>query len=299
MTSSDLTFLALPQYLRRRIDRAFDSAVNRSTSQGPGPQKETEIDASAGISAGGFIPEPALPELGVGGGFLIDDSPTSGNGFMIEDDENDIIDIQSQIHMSAIPSALQLLDLPPDDDQVLSVFRNAASGWSSSSLDDTSDGGGMVSKEDWRAVCAVLFEHHAEEYEDSEDGGGTGYAVHNTSEADESDDYHDPYFASDDPNGGSDDEYVEGPSTSPSRRRPPARHNKSTSSAPGSPPSFPIKLTPRQTQTCLQAFALFFPSIAASELPNQKIMIKDIQRVAQVLGEKIKADEVSTGLPII
>jgi hypothetical protein len=119
------------------------------------------------------------------------------------------------------------------------------------------------------------------------------YPARGASEADaDSDEYHDPYSSSDHSNDGSDDEYMEGPSASSSRRRPRGRRGKSASSR-SSPPSTPKKLTARQTRTCLQAFALFFPTVSASELPNQKIMIKDIQRVAKVLGENIKANEVS------
>jgi len=51
-------------------------------------------------------------------------------------------------------------------------------------------------------------------------------------------------------------------------------------------------LTARQQKTCLTTFALFFPEASEQDLPFQRIMIKDIQRVAKLLGEKIKAEDV-------
>jgi hypothetical protein len=44
----------------------------------------------------------------------------------------------------------------------------------------------------------------------------------------------------------------------------------------------------------LNTFALFFPEVPSLELSKQKIMVADIQRVAKLLGEKIKADGVRT-----
>src|SRR6266498_1739508 len=91
------------------------------------------------------------------------------------DDAFDSIAVEEagQIALDLIPSALQRLDLPPDDEDVLSIFRNAASGWTSSSikplvLSDSS--GKYISRDDWRAVCAVLLENRPLEDVQSEDG---------------------------------------------------------------------------------------------------------------------------------
>ncbi|KAF8225211.1 hypothetical protein L208DRAFT_1425510 [Tricholoma matsutake] len=200
------------------------------------------------------------------------------------------VEIQSHIPLSSIPLALQCLDLPPDDDQVLRIFRNAASGWSSSSsnaVPDAKTGEGLVSRDDWRSVCAVLFEHHQEEeYADDTEFDGLY-------ESDGEIESEDPLFASENTDDGSDDEYVEGPAASSSRQHIRTRQAKykTASCSPLSSSSPSKMLSPRQQQTCFEAFALFFPSVPASEVVNQKIMIKDIQRVAKLLGEKIKADE--------
>ncbi|KAG6853293.1 hypothetical protein C0991_005388 [Blastosporella zonata] len=170
----------------------------------------------------------------------------------------------AQIPMSLVPSALQLLDLPPDDDQVLAVFRNAASGWITASSTD----GGWVSREDWHAVCAVLLEE-------------------------QTDNEADPYLE-EDSGDDIDDEYVDRPSTSTSRPR--IHQSSSPSLSPG--PFAPRTLTTRQKQTALDAFSLFFPDVPQADVPKQKIMIKDIQRVAKLLNEKVKADEVCLTHPL-
>ncbi|KAF9459129.1 hypothetical protein BDZ94DRAFT_1172253 [Collybia nuda] len=268
-SSSDPTFNALPLHLQQRIDRAFTSVAQPDQK----PSQNTSCETPANV---------VNPELG--GGFIVESD--IGGGFISEDVSHDSPENVTHIRMSLIPVALQNLDHPPDDEQVLSVFRNAASGWSSSSnnVDDGGVGEGLVSLEDWRTVCAVLFEHHNEEYEDDSDGG-----VLDDSAPPLDDD--DQYLGSDGTNDDSDDEYVEGPTVSSSHRRTRGRQMKSSSSSPEPSTSGPKKITPRQKKACLDAFALFFPSVPATELAYQKIMIKDLQRIAKVLGEKIKADE--------
>ncbi|KAJ7145625.1 hypothetical protein C8R44DRAFT_689692 [Mycena epipterygia] len=252
MSSANDSFSSLPQYLQRRIDKAFDRSV-----------------PSNGVdSGGGFVAD--------GGGFLAD----------------------TQIPLSAIPTALQRLDLPPDDEQVLVVFKNAASGWQSTTnrpdeigVEDTERL--FVSRDDWRSVCAVLLEHHAEEYEDSESG-----AVADTPYADDSgedeDAYQEPDGADAESDSEDDDEYTEGPSISRRRTRTrTARTTRSSSSAPSaSSIATPKKPTSRQTKACLETYALFFPSASASELPQQRILIKDIQRVSKLIGDTLKGDEI-------
>ncbi|KAJ7145628.1 hypothetical protein C8R44DRAFT_755609, partial [Mycena epipterygia] len=179
------------------------------------------------------------------------------------------------------------LDLPPDDEQVFVVFKNAASRWQSMTnrpdeigVEDTERL--FVSRDDWRSVCAVLLEHHAEEYEDSESGAvaDTPYAVDS---GEDEDAYQEPDGAD--------------PSTSRRRTRTctarTARTTRSSSSAPStSSIATPKKPTSRQTKACLETYALFFPSASAAELPQQRILIKDIQRVSKLIGDTLKGDEI-------
>jgi hypothetical protein len=51
-------------------------------------------------------------------------------------------------------------------------------------------------------------------------------------------------------------------------------------------------LSARQTEACLATHTLFFPSASEEELPNQRIGIKDIQRLSKLIGDKLKGDEV-------
>ncbi|KAJ6458877.1 hypothetical protein C8R47DRAFT_1162820 [Mycena vitilis] len=213
----------------------------------------------------------------------------------------------SQIALSTVPTALQRLDLPPDDEQVLVVFKNAASGWRSltNRAEEIREGDGeegaeklWVSREDWRAVCAVLLEHHAEEYDDRDsDGVGGGddqmYADVAGSGADE---YQEP-----EPKANSDsdsDEYVE---ESPSKRRRTrartttrrARSGSSSSASSTSPSALKTqKLTARQTQSCLETYALFFPGASQDELATQRIGIKNIQTLSKLIGDNLKGAEI-------
>lgn len=256
--SSD-SFAALPEYLQRRIDKAFDQS---GASNGSNP-----VDS--------------------GGGFIAD-----GGGFLIEDSEPP----PTQIALSAVPAALQRLDLPPDDEQILLVLKNAASGWRSSTnrpeeIGEEEGAGLYVSRDDWRSVCAVLLEHRAEEYEDSE---GTGPGADSDGERDE-----DEYQGQDEPDAESDedsDEYMEeGPSTSRRRTRSAKntrRRSPSSSSTSSVSPRKSKPLTARQKKTCLETYALFFPTVSEEELPDQRITLKDIQRLTKLIGDKLKGDEV-------
>jgi hypothetical protein len=53
------------------------------------------------------------------------------------------------------------------------------------------------------------------------------------------------------------------------------------------------QLSTKQKAECREDFARFFPDVPDTELDRQKIMIKDVTRVANLLKEKIKAEEVS------
>ena len=122
----------------------------------------------------------------------------------------------------------------------------------------------------------------------------------------DSDDDQDPYQQESDEAEEEEDEYIDpdlAASSSRRRRRGAAsgnarsRRRNSDSSEYESDDDFETDsgkskpLTFRQKQTCLSAFALFFPDIDLDELPNKRIMIKDLQRVAGLLKEKLKAEE--------
>lgn len=185
----DTGFLSLPARLRNRIDRAFDAVTRQGREHHEvDDRRPSRIDRSlrrqkfshgpetrevAPTLQGGFINDDAQP-----GGFIVDepqlggfvvDEPQAG-GFIVDDTQNDgngsqedMEHVPSRVPLALIPSALQLLDLQPDDEDVLSVFRNAASGW-----DDSGDRlfrndadvvpQGFVSRSDWRAVCAALLD---------------------------------------------------------------------------------------------------------------------------------------------
>jgi len=184
---------------------------------------------------------------------------------------------------SLISRALQHLDLPPDDDEILSVFRNAATGWTSSH-DNTSTVNQspevkdqFVSRDDWRSVCAVLLEHEAEMADGAADSDEYQESEAETEEAEGDDD---------------DDDYIEDPSTSTARRRTRLKEKK-TSSPTSSSDNQPQNLTSQQRQTCIDTYSLFFPTTPANEVLNQRIMIKDLQRVAKLLHEKLTAGDVS------
>ncbi|KAK7029937.1 hypothetical protein R3P38DRAFT_2524404 [Favolaschia claudopus] len=251
------SFAVLPEYLQRRIDKAFDSCI---------PSKEsTSTD-----SGGGFI----------GGGFLVEESEPA-----------------TQIPLSAIPEALQQLDLPPDDEQVLQVFENAASGWQlaadQSEAAGSGDGEQYVSRDDWRSVCSVLLEHRAEEYEDS-DEMDVDAAPDQADDFDQEDAPDDEYEENEEPEEDSDsDEYVD---ESPSKSRRSARSKKTRRRSPSSDSSdsssTPKKLTPRQQKTCLDTYALFFPDASEADLPTQRVTMADVQRLTKLIGDKLKAEEI-------
>ncbi|CAE7182024.1 unnamed protein product [Rhizoctonia solani] len=131
--SADDEFATLKPSLRRAIDTAFFKLSRRTESTRP-PRKKPRLD----------------------------DPESDGGGFKEDEDEP-----EASIPLSMVPTGLQMLDLPPDDEDVMNVFRNAATGWESRpgvrrrDSDDQmivdKDTGLSVSQVDWRAVCAVLL----------------------------------------------------------------------------------------------------------------------------------------------
>jgi hypothetical protein len=285
MASSDPLFLTLPLRLQCLIDEAFNLTVPSHIVFGKG--NDTIPQQNLTIGAGGFFVESYESH-----------PSTSGTTF-----DDDILERQnkerqaSSISLSSIPSALQLLDLPPDDSEVLSVFKNAASGWTSDSI--TSSEGlnpqeKFVSREDWRSVCAVLLEHRSNEISSDDEPLPTTKTSKSGDWQDvelDSESYFDHESGADSAETSS-DEYVE------DHIRPQKRvkdQNRQFASRLARPPLHlnPTRLSTRQKETCLKTFALFFPEAPHHKLADHRIMIKDLQRVSKLLGEKIKAEEVN------
>lgn len=296
--------------------RARDENLTSAEEPEASPSK-LEVSIIEDTSApGGFIVDDTAP-----GGFIVDDS--AGGGFIPEStsttDEDDPTNSNRIDHIpfAVIPSALQLLDLQPDDDDVLSVFRNAATGWENkhaSRANEHGDSHLLVSRKDWRAVCAALMDVTTGDDEDEDRDGDEDVEMRDDDDGDmagnesgeeyvESGD--DSDFGEEDDD--SDDEYTEGgfvraksqrqTSDSPlkSRKR---RGVTSTSLSPVNSSDedefekTPQRITARQKAESRRAFTLFFPDVPDEDLDKQKIMIKDIARVSALLKEKLTAEEV-------
>lgn len=245
------------------------------------------------------------------GGFIADEGGTSDHGR------------HTHIPLSLIPTALQILDLPPDDEDVLSVFQNAASGWGEHKRGRghelgrglNQEDGVLVSRKDWRAVCAALLDTGADDRDDVHmDGDGLVDRSPTRSDRPEEapSDSGEEYVQSD---GGesdvevgddSDDEYRDGGGGFvKSKKTRPARGGTRASSGKGRQArsigesdeeergSEHRGLTARQKKECRAAFSLFFPDVRDDELDKQRIRIKDITRIAKLLKEKVTAEEVS------
>ncbi|KAJ3865394.1 hypothetical protein EV359DRAFT_72443 [Lentinula novae-zelandiae] len=313
----DQAFFTLPQHMQRRIDAAFLSAIKHAHSLEVTTSGHSDLDSaepplkrrkisthneSSVDSGGGFI-------VNGGGGFILNDTDVAGNGdgeggggFITDVNMSNSepfsvpeVDDSSQIPLSCIPTALQLLDLPPDDEQVLAIFRNAASGWDNHD-GSRSDDNLEVTRADWRAVCTILLEPGVGDdgmadgsRRQSESPGGDAEYVEENVEDDVDMQY------DDEPE--SDDDYEPGPSSATihvagSKRRTRGsrfRTAETDSDAEGTD-SRTRRLTVRQKATCLETFRLFFPD-AKDDLPTRRILLADIQRVAKLLGEKLKAEE--------
>ncbi|KZT63493.1 hypothetical protein DAEQUDRAFT_680273 [Daedalea quercina L-15889] len=318
----DPAFAALPASLRRRIDRAFDDALD-SYVEYPRERRELSNKIPSGSSAqtsepGGFIaddiwPGGFLPEGDVQpGGFVVDAAVPQDSAANTARRISENGDAGARIPLSFIPHALQLLDLQPDDEDVLAVFRHAASGWEdkghitphSRELDEQ-----YVDRQDWRAVCAVLLggDEGDEDFNpsrsgalDASDEGGELTPLESSNAEDE--------YEGSEPLGGSsevsddasDGEYEEGFIAERPRRKkgvglvrartskwPSRRRAKSDDD---DEPNH-HRLTSRQRLECRRVFALFFPNVPDSQLHKQRIMINNINRVAKLLKEKITAEE--------
>lgn len=284
--------------LQSRIDDAFYSALSNASSR-PVPTND---------APGGFVldNDDELP-----GGFL----PPSPPAIALEGRVGSEDDQSSYIPLSRIPYALQLLDLPPDDEEVLSVFHNAATGWgddqpssrrairersSTVTSDDNDIAEERVSLRDWRAVCNALMDDAGDD-EDNIEGSGI-------------DDDGDPDVAGKCPSseleessGGSSDEYRI------TNNRPRKGSRKSASAAvPGSTRKTRAKktqsgaarrrsspsrttdadITSRQRRECLRTFLLFFPGVPEEVAKRRRLGVREVNAAATVLNERIKTEEV-------
>ena len=277
MASSDSLFLTLPLRLQCLIDEAFDLTVDPSHTA---HRKATSPQQNLTVGPGGFFVESYESRPNSSG--------TTFNDNALERQNNDR---PASISLSSIPSALQLLDLPPDDSEVLSVFKNAASGWTSDSItsfEGMNSQEKFVSRDDWRSVCAVLLEHRSSQISSDDDDEPLPRMSKSESWQDNSDSYMDHESGTDSIESSS-DEYMEQQVRPKKRVKDQNRQFTSRS---------PLHLnttrpSSRQKETCLKTFALFFPEVPHHELADHKIMIKDLQRVSKLLGEKIKAEEVN------
>ncbi|KZS87006.1 hypothetical protein SISNIDRAFT_447215 [Sistotremastrum niveocremeum HHB9708] len=275
----------LPPRTLRRIDRAFQLALSECETQdkdGSRPNKRRKVTVSP-------------PPIGDGGGFMVEDDDEQQQGGFVNDDvdeESSHTISPESIPLSMIPRALQILDLPPDDDEILSVFQNAATGWGTEL-----NGPQYVSHKDWRAVCAVLLHVEADQASVVPDSSSPGGFMPEDDE-DSGEDWQknaEDSFPSSDPD---DDEYVlesqPRPSTSKRRERATKRRASRASSdeSDDEEEDEPKGPTPRQKRESRKAFALFFPDVSEKDLDLQQIKIKDVDRVAKMLNEKLKADDI-------
>jgi hypothetical protein len=228
----------------------------------------------------------------------------------------------THIPLSLIPAALAQLNLPPDDPDVLDVFRNAASGWSLSHPNHSETQ--TVSRKDFRAVCAVLLDSDQSDFsppspaplpppshtytstpatpinepggfliedDTAAPGGFIPPTLDDDDSGEDSDGYQDPdsSLSSD-----SADEYTEHPSSThrPTKSKFTSKKSRSSDNETETTPAKSKPLSTHQKHSARSAFALFFPDIADPNLDAQRITIRDISRVAGLLKEKITAEEV-------
>lgn len=317
----DSAFAALPVHLQHTIDHVFDKARNSSVNP-PRKRRKLDVEKASGssIAPGGFVVDNSQP-----GGFLLEDDVEPG-GFIVEDEGPEDMDNTSEnadvsggdkMPLSQIPHALQLLDLQPDDEDVLGIFRHAASGWqdrSRSTAHSDHLNEQYVSRKDWRAVCAALLDTDVGDEDDPPQSivshafreGGDLTPQESSDSGDEYQGSEPEAESSEAGDDASDEDYKEGgfivskpkdaPST-PTRLR--ARSSRkaarslSNSDSEDDDNPRPRPLTARQRLESRRAFALIFPDVPDAQLDTQRIMIKDITRVAKLLKEKIAADEVS------
>jgi hypothetical protein len=232
-----------------------------------------------------------LQEPVADGGFLLDENTNDNAGGFFRDDEESS-EWQDYIALDLIPSALQILDLHPDDEDILAVFKSAASGWGGGNSSSQE-----VSRQDWRAVCAVLVAQRDPRVDDDPESAPSmndfaGDPIE-PAEEDESEggDTEDEYR-----NEGNDDDEETSYTTSDEEFGAPPPKSTKKGGKPVDADQGPVRITSRQKSACRTAFALFFPEVEDSQLHKQRIMMKDVIRAAKLLKEKLTADEVRISL---
>lgn len=295
ITDVDDSVSSLPPHILRVVDCAFDKAISESRSETPSERPRKRQRTLEDATPGGFVvdDEPPPPD----GGFLVDesdDATAAGD-----------VNVETHIPLSLIPRALQLLDLPPNDQEVLEVFTNAASGWEGQSVSVSGElGEQAVSRRDWRAVCAVLLpsssrnEHVRAETDELSHSGLSSLSSLSSDEYDE--------------DSGTEDDYK--PTKKTGARNQAAksagtksRKNKVTLSSAGvdiENSEDDHSLTARQKRDALSSFALFFPGTPTGPdglpveeaLREKKLTAQDIASAARSIKEKISAEEVCNAI---
>ena len=302
----DIGFLSLAPTLQSRIDDAFHTAL-ASDQRG------------SGASTVGLTHDAP-------GGFLIDDDDSMAGGFLpppppARTIERERDERPSHIPLSRIPHALQLLDLSPDDEDVLVVFRNAATGWGDDHIsalpstrrrrntalttDESDETEGRVSLRDWRAVCAALMDDGRDEEDagdvdiDDNDDENAGEINQNLSSGleesscDSSDEYQDAETVAKSRKRSrtSTSAFNAGHKTTRNHRQ---RKTQSTTPRRGGSVSAnaTLEITTRQRRECLQAFLLFFPGVPEDVAKLRRLGVRELSAAATVLNEKIKTEEV-------
>ena len=290
----------LSKWTLKRIDDAFDRTIRAQAASGYGYSDNGDVVAPPTVRRRrGEALDP--PSSSGGGGGFIPESPLLGGGFL-PDSDGDQMDVDYDTHNSSEPThipltlistALQILDLPPADEEVLAVFENAARGWGGAQAPTGEEG---VSRKDFRAVCAVLLLD-----EEDQEGGSDGWDDEDE-EPEVSERQQDGEYFGEESSLSVDEDSEEYTGKGKTRAKAVAksrptprgrgRKRKRVDSTDTSDEERPVRITARQKAECRKAFALFFPDVPGSELNSQRIMLKDIVRVADLLREKIKAEEV-------
>lgn len=272
---------------RRNIQRVFEkyrsgrnkskkSIVNDSIDNNDsagGFLPEDEQNSSMG---GGFIPDGSSTEpAGGGGGFIPEpDEAGQGGGFMVEesnsDDDVPQTELNNSLPLSRIKAALIALHLDENDDQVLEIFQQAASGWGSASAEADADAA-LIPWQDFASVAAVLVSQRDADKNDADNS------------SDEEDD--DVYKQQPD----EDDEEMEGVSEVESDGISDVVEDEQVVDDLGT--SKKRKVTQKQHESSLDTFRLFF-SNPDSVTEDSKMSLSDLSRVIKSLNEKISDTQV-------
>ncbi|KZT61713.1 hypothetical protein CALCODRAFT_349222 [Calocera cornea HHB12733] len=315
---------ALPQHLRDEIDAAFDrvAAASASSSRdddGSARQRKrrklNRMPPAGEETGGGFMVDMEGAEDGPSAGGFLPDEPISAGGFLTIDQAGGFLPSSpvpahpeaTHIPLSLIPRALKLLRLQPDDDVVLATFREAATGWGGS------EGGEHgVSREDWRAVCAVLVggRECAAGEAGEEAGGFDPDDLESSLTEDEEDAWQPSPSPVSDLDADADADYAEAQRTPSSKRASKGKGRARETEAELSELTY-ADLSGKKRGEVREAFALFFEEAggkgvgsgnadergkgkerAAPPTVTRRIGAADLARVAKMLNEKISSAEI-------